>query len=608
MKKLFANIKMSNKILLCFCLVLVITIVVAIIGIVSLSELKAIIQELYDNDILALHYAGEAAVNFQELRYDLNRFAAELDDGLSEIELSDRYNSIADSIYEISDGLDLCEAVIKSEENLDYLQTIKSGWNTYTKAVLEQVTNVVDGGRISPDVQAIIIDNGMILREQFFTLFDLLSDSAEDSVEESTSAVATSVILMIIVIIIGIVVSIVLGLFLARMIGGPVKVMAEAANLLAVGDIDISKVLNKKRMQYATYKDEIGELTRSFLKLAESTEKQVLLTEKLASGDLTVNFDIRSDEDKLGKALSDLVANLNTLVSDIVTIADQVASGSSIVSDSSVSLSQGATEQASSVEELSASIEEVSTQTMLNAQNAIKADEFAKSTLNNAKLCNDRMNEMLRAMNDIDVSSNNIISIIKVIEDIAFQTNILALNAAVEAARAGQYGLGFAVVADEVRSLAARSSKAANETTALIEGSLKKVEVGTKIAKETATALNNIVEYVEKTADIVGAIARASNEQAAALEQINQGVTQVSQIVQTNAATSEESAAASEELSSQAAQLKQSVSIFKIKEATNKSASPTEAEKPKKNAPKAKKTESETPPAISLSDNEFGKY
>lgn len=609
MKKLFSNIKMFNKILICFFLVLAITIIVAIIGIISLTKMEAMVQDLYDSDIVALHYAGEVAVDFQELRYELNKFSNvyELTE-LSKQQLTERYDDISEKIVSINEGIEELEAVIDSQEILDYIKIIKSGWSSYADVVLEQAAKVVNGGSISPDNQDLFTESGVVLREQFFTLFDMLSESAGVSVNDSTDAVVTSVIMMIAVIVLGVVISVVLGLFLAKIIGGPVKVMAEAANLLAVGDINISKVLNEKRMQYATYKDEIGDFTRAFLELAKSTEEQVLLTEKLESGDLTVNFEIRSDEDKLGKALSDLVANLNTLVSDIVSTAEQLASGSRIVSDSSVSLSQGAAEQASSVEELIASIDEVSTQTALNAQNTMKAEEFANSTLKNAQLGNDRMNEMLRAMNDINVSSNNIISIIKVIEDIAFQTNILALNAAVEAARAGQYGLGFAVVADEVRSLAARSSKAANETTALIEGSLKKVEIGTKIANETATALNNIVEYVEKTAEIVSSIARASNEQATALEQINQGVTQISQIVQTNAATSEESAAASEELSTQAEQLKEAVSIFKIKDAI-KSPSSVEVEKPKKNTPKEKKIVSdEVVAAISLGDNDFGKY
>lgn len=371
------------------------------------------------------------------------------------------------------------------------------------------------------------------------------------------------------------------------------------------------------------YKEIINGMNKTMDAVARPIQEASAVMQEMAKGNLTVtmNGDYKGDYAEIKESLNFTIQSFNDVLNEISNSAQQVASGAKQVSDSAQTLSQGSTEQASSIEEQTASLEEISTQTRQNATNANQASEMALAAKEDAVNGNERMKEMWNAMNDINESASNISKIIKVIDEIAFQTNILALNAAVEAARAGQHGKGFAVVAEEVRNLAARSANAAKETTVLIEGSIKKAEDGTKIASETAGALNKIVDVVTKVAHLVGEIAVASNEQASGIAQVNQGIMQVSEVVQTNSATSEESASASEELSGQADTLKNLVGKFKLKKGSvsNNGLDGLNPEvlrllenlnEMKTDGSEIRKTKSKTAAKlkIALSDNEFGKY
>lgn len=611
--KWYKNLKISLKLILGFLVVAIVAAVVGAVGLTSIYEVNEGSSILFSENTLGIAYVGEASANFQRLRYNVLKLSS-LE---TEAEKEKSITTIEELSVTIDDVLLKYEGTIVTEEDRKLFDEMTREWNIF-KGHVQEVFRYSRNG-LDQEVERIILndcdESGRNLRALFDNIMENNVGDAEIRMHTNESTTQSAITIMIVVIVFGVILSIALGILISGMISKPINRLVMAADALALGDVNIDIQSESK--------DEIGILATSFRKMIDNIRNQALAAEKIASGDLTVEVPINSTNDLLGNKLAEMVKKNNEVLSNIYVASEQVALGSKQVSDSSILLSEGATEQASAIEELTASIEEISSQTELNAQNANKANKLAEEAKSHAKVGYSQMQEMLKAMDEINESSTNISKVIKVIDDIAFQTNILALNAAVEAARAGQHGKGFAVVAEEVRNLAARSANAAKETTDMIESSIKKSEDGTKIANDTAQALDQIVESIQEVATIVSGIANASNEQAVGINQINQGIMQVSQVVQANSTTSEESAAASEELSTQAQLLKETVNQFKLKKNTNtydkyenlspdvlkllESMSSNGSNNTDEKA-EAKEFAATSKPKITLSDTEFGKY
>ncbi|MBN7574528.1 MULTISPECIES: methyl-accepting chemotaxis protein [Clostridium] len=510
------NIKVGTKLIIGFIVVALLAGIVGGIGITKIKKIDQNYTNLYTNYGASIADVANVSISFQRLKINLNNITMYRDGR----DMSDYANRIKNYDAKIQESLKKFEGSLQSDEAKAEFSNLNTLLGKYDE-IKDTIIELSLSGKKDEALALMGQDSTQKLSDQINNsvdnLFQLKESGGFSRSNEYSAEVNNAVVTMIFVIVAAIIIALSLGIMISKAISNSISKLMTVTSEISKGNLDVEIINNSK--------DEIG---------------------------------ILSEEMKRMKY------RLNEVIGQIGFAAEQVTVGSRQIADSTIALSQGATEQASAVEELTASIEEISSQISVNAENAKKANIITDSTKTNAGKRNNEMKLMLKAMDEINVSSNNISRIIKVIDEIAFQTNILALNAAVEAARAGQYGKGFTVVAEEVRNLAARSAKAAKETTEIIEESIIKIQDGTNIANQTADALESIVSDIEEVAKIINGISDASEEQATGISQISQGIIQISQVVQSNSATSEESAAASEELAGQAEVLKEQVQMFRL--------------------------------------------
>lgn len=555
--------KISVQLLTGFMVIALFAAFIGIIGIVGMSQISGADHELYNQRTKPLEYISKMIQSVQAMSIDER----------DSIVYSGDYEKITAIKEDIKSSeqefLDNQKKYLNSISDPKDLALVNQAGKLFSSSFLPSINEAIDyASKGNIDGADAVMIKGADAVNQIISAYDQCftasNEAAYSKSQSNTNMYYFMSVVMLVAILGGVAVSILLYRRISKRVNRPMQELVFAAEQFAGGKMNTTITYQSN--------NEFGQLADAFRYVFASLQKIVgeisSTLVKMSQGDISEDRiqDYAGDFAPISDSMNKIIDSLNQIIEMILRSSEQVSSGSAQVANGAQSLSQGASEQASIMDEISESITRVSQRVNNNTGHIVQVSADIDRAVKQIRTSDDKMNQMLLAMNDINVASNEIKKIIKVINDIAFQTNILALNAAVEAARAGEAGKGFSVVADEVRSLAGKSAEAAKQTAQLIENCILKVTDGSSIANSTALELDTVVKVMVKVKETAHLIENDSNDQVEAVKSMTKNVEQFSSVVQANSAAAEESAATSEELSSQARTLKQAIARFRLRD------------------------------------------
>ena len=556
------NLSISKKLKKVLIVAVIIISTITVATGVGLMYLKGQLESFVETE-----YASE--ISIQETATSILTLARDIRDAYIRAENGENISSydqnVKKYVNEITNELEYVYNINKDPEIARELENFGnniSKWINIGNEILTAINNkdMAKANKLilndCPEVLDVII-------EQVSLIGDKISTNVQDDIQGTTRYIGIVMIIIIVIIIIGLILITKVVQAIIESISNPVEEIKSAALEMAKGNYDLE-------IEY-TSEDEIGVLADCMREMILFTKDNISnITEvlnKFAEG----NFDVEIEDNYIGEfieikeSLEKIVDSINNTFYDIKIVTEQVKDGSEQVASTAQIISEGAINQAGIIQELIASIGEINEKVKVSTEQANSTNVLTIELGNQIELNNEKMNEMVTAMNKIEESSRNIKSIINTIYSISEQTNLLALNAAIEAARAGESGKGFAVVADEIRKLAEESSVAVKNTEILIEDSISNVNNGKNIADEASEALNAVVGKAKEAVEVIGTIAKLTEQGAMSISEVYEGIDQIAEVVESNTAISEESAAASEELSSQSESLQNMIDKFKLR-------------------------------------------